>query len=387
MTIPLVDLRAQYGPLESEILGRIQNTLTKMQLFLGENVRELEESFSSFCGARHGIGVGSGTDALVLSLRALGVGPGDEVITVSHTFVATSEAILLVGARPLFVDIDPVTMTMEVSQIEPAITPRTKAIIPVHIYGHPANMDPILDVASRHDLIVIEDACQAHGATYRDQPTGTFGDAACFSFYYSKNLGAYGEAGMIVTNSDEVAEELRILRDHGSSKKYVHESVGYNSRLDEIQAAVLCAKLPSLRKWNDRRRELAQMYTDRLISLPLTTPSEEEWARSVYHLYVIRTQQRDSLLEWLHDRGIMAGIHYPIPVHLQEAYEQYAPTGGLPVTEKVASEILSLPIYPELSDEQLEEVVAGVQSFFSRNGSRKQPSLASRDVAMEGRSA
>ncbi len=387
MPIPLVDLRAQYAPLESEILGRIQNALTKMQLFLGENVRELEESFSSFCGTRHGIGVGSGTDALVLSLRALGVAPGDEVITVSHTFVATAEAIVLMGARPVFVDIDPVTMTMDVSKVESAITPRTGAIIPVHLYGHPANMDPIMDIARRHDLRVIEDACQAHGATYRDQPAGSLGDAACFSFYYSKNLGAYGEAGMIVTNSDEVAEGVRILRDHGSSKKYVHESVGYNSRLDEMQAAILCAKLPSLRKWNDRRRDLAQMYTDRLSSFPLATPSEEEWAKSVYHLYVIRTQHRDSLLEWLHDRGIMAGIHYPIPVHLQEPYEQYAPTGGLPVTERVASEILSLPIYPELSDEQLDEVVAGVRGYFSRNGSRNQASPASRDIAIEGRPA
>ena len=387
MPIPLVDLRAQYVPLESEILGRIQNALTKMQLFLGENVRELEESFSSFCGTRHGIGVGSGTDALVLSLRALGVAPGDEVITVSHTFVATAEAIVLMGARPVFVDIDPLTMTMDVSKVEGAITSRTKAIIPVHLYGHPANMDPIIDIARRHDLRVIEDACQAHGATYRDQPAGSLGDAACFSFYYSKNLGAYGEGGMIVTNSDEVAEEVRILRDHGSSKKYVHKSVGYNSRLDEMQAAILCAKLPSLRKWNDRRRDLAQIYTDRLSSLPLATPSEEEWAKSVYHLYVIRTQQRDSLLEYLHDRGIMAGIHYPIPVHLQEAYEEYAPTAGLPVTEKVASEILSLPIYPELSDEQLDEVVAGVHSYFSQNGSRKQATPALRDTAIEGRPA
>ena len=384
MPIPLVDLNAQYGPLESQILGRIQKVLRKMHLFLGENVREFEESFSSFCGTSHGIGVGSGTDALVLSLRALGVAPGDEVITVSHTFVATAEAIVLVGARPVFVDIDAVTMTMDASLIERAITTRTKAIIPVHLYGHPANMDPIMDIARRHDLRVIEDACQSHGATYRDQPAGSIGDAACFSFYYSKNLGAYGEAGIIVTNNDEMAEAVKVLRDHGSSKKYVHESVGYNSRLDEIQAAILCAKLPGLRTWNRRRRELAEMYTDRLRSLPLATPSEEEWAKSVYHLYVIRTQQRDSLLEWLHDRGIMAGIHYPIPVHLQEAYAEYAPIGGLPVTEKVASEILSLPIYPELSDEQLEEVVTGVQSYFSQNGSRKQASPASADIAVEG---
>ena len=384
MPIPLVDLNAQYGPLESQILGRIQKVLRKMHLFLGENVREFEESFSSFCGTSHGIGVGSGTDALVLSLRALGVAPGDEVITVSHTFVATAEAIVLVGARPVFVDIDAVTMTMDASLIERAITTRTKAIIPVHLYGHPANMDPIMDIARRHDLRVIEDACQSHGATYRDQPAGSIGDAACFSFYYSKNLGAYGEAGIIVTNNDEMAEAVKVLRDHGSSKKYVHESVGYNSRLDEIQAAILCAKLPGLRTWNRRRRELAEMYTDRLRSLPLATPSEEEWAKSVYHLYVIRTQQRDSLLEWLHDRGIMAGIHYPIPVHLQEAYAEYAPIGGLPVTEKIASEILSLPIYPELSDEQLEEVVTGVQSYFSQNGSRKQASPASADIAVEG---
>ncbi|MCH7786329.1 MAG: DegT/DnrJ/EryC1/StrS family aminotransferase [Chloroflexi bacterium] len=385
MTIPLVDLRKQYLGLEEEIMARIGESLRNMQLFLGENVQALEEEFAAFSGARHGVGVGSGTDAIHLALRALGIGQGDEVITVSHTFVATAGAIAQAGARPVFVDIDPVTMNMDPTKIEAAITPRTKAIMPVHLYGHPADMDPIMEIAKRHDLRVIEDACQAHGATYKGRLAGSIGDVACFSFYFSKNLGAYGEAGMLVSNDDEIVEKARILRDHGSSEKYVHVAQGFNARLDEIQATILRVKLARLEGWNSRRRQLAKMYAECLSSLPLTLPTEMEWANSVYHLFVVRTPERDSLLQWLHDHGVMAGIHYPIPIHMQEPYKEFAPEGGLPVTEKVAQEILSLPIYPELTSEQVEEVVGCIFEFFAANGHSNAGSLPLQGVAVERR--
>ena len=385
MAIPLVDLRKQYLGLEDEIMARIGESLRNMQLFLGENVQALEKDFAAFSGARHGVGVGSGTDAIHLALRALGIGQGDEVITVSHTFVATAGAIAQAGARPVFVDIDPVTMNMDPTKIEAAITPRTKAIMPVHLYGHPADMDPIMEIAKRHNLKVIEDACQAHGATYKGRLAGSIGDAACFSFYFSKNLGAYGEAGMLLSNDDELVEKARILRDHGSSEKYVHVAQGFNARLDEIQATILRVKLARLEGWNIRRRELAKMYTECLSSLPLTLPTEMEWANSVYHLFVVRTPERDALLKWLHAHGVMAGIHYPIPIHLQEPYKEFAPEGGLPVTEKVAKEILSLPIYPELTSEQLEEVVGCIFEFFTTNGHNDARNLQLQGVAVEGR--
>ena len=385
MTIPLVDLRKQYLGLEEEIMARIGESLRNMQLFLGENVQALEEEFAAFSGARHGVGVGSGTDALHLALRALGIGQGDEVITVSHTFVATAGAIAQAGARPVFVDIDSVTMNMDPTKIEASITPRTKAIMPVHLYGQPADMDPIMEIAKRHGLRVIEDACQAHGATYKGRLAGSIGDVACFSFYFSKNLGAYGEAGMLVSNDDEIVEAARILRDHGSSEKYVHVAQGFNARLDEIQATILRVKLARLEGWNSRRRELAKMYAECLSSLPLTLPTEMEWANSVYHLFVVRTPERDSLLQWLHDHGVMAGIHYPIPIHMQEPYKEFAPEGGLPVTERVAQEILSLPIYPELTSEQLEEVVGCIFEFFAVNGKNGTGSLQLQGVGVEGR--
>ena len=384
MAIPLVDLRKQYLGLEDEIMARIGESLRNMQLFLGENVQALEKDFAAFSGARHGVGVGSGTDAIHLALRALGIGQGDEVITVSHTFVATAGAIAQAGARPVFVDNESVTMNMDPTKIEAAITPRIKAIMPVHLYGHPADMDPIMEIAKRHNLKVIEDACQAHGATYKGRLAGSIGDAACFSFYFSKNLGAYGEAGMLLSNDDELVEKARILRDHGSSEKYVHVAQGFNARLDEIQATILRVKLARLEGWNIRRRELAKMYAECLSSLPLTLPTEMEWANSVYHLFVIRTPERDALLKWLHAHGVTAGIHYPIPIHLQEPYKEFAPAGGLPVTEKVAQEILSLPIYPELTSEQVEEVVGCIFEFFAANGHSDARSLQLQGVAVEG---
>jgi len=368
MPIPLVDLRTQYLELEDEILSRIKEVLRGMQLFLGENVQALERDFAFLSGAKHGVGVGSGTDAIHLVLRSLGIGLGDEVVTVSHTFVATASAIASAGATPVFVDIDHVTMTMDPAMVEDAITARTRAIMPVHIYGHPADMDPILEIAERHGLAVIEDACQAHGAGYKDRTVGSIGAAAAFSFYFSKNLGAYGEAGMVVTNGDEIAESVRMLRDHGSSAKYVHVEQGYNARLDEIQAAVLLVKLERLRMWNEQRRTHAESYTKRLNALPVVLPEEQSWAKHVYHLYVIRTQQRDALLEWLNSRGIMAGIHYPFPVHMQKPYRELAPKNGLPVTEKVAHEIISLPMYPELPSESIDMIADSIYDFFAVEG-------------------
>ena len=384
MPVPLVDLKAQYQALEQEVLARIQEVLRGMHLFLGENVEALEREFAAYCGARYGVGVGSGTDALHLALRAVGVGPGDEVITVAHTFVATAEAIVQAGARPVFVDIDPVTCTMDPRLVEAAVTAQTRAIVPVHLYGHPADMDPLLAVARRYGLRVVEDACQAHGASYRSRAVGALGDAGCFSFYYSKNLGAYGEGGMVVTSDEEVARQVRALRDHGSHAKYLHNAVGFNARLDELQAAILRVKLPHLEAWNGRRRALAAEYSRRLASLPLTLPVAQPWAFPVYHLYVVRTPQRDALYQWLHRRGVMAGIHYPVPIHLQAAFAGCGfPEGSLPETEAAAREVLSLPMYPELTPAQVDEVVEAVQEFFAAEYGRGQEQ-GTVEVAVEG---
>ncbi|MFW6194925.1 MAG: DegT/DnrJ/EryC1/StrS family aminotransferase [Chloroflexota bacterium] len=373
MTVPLVDLYAQYEPLEEEILGRIRDSLRGMRLFLGENVQDLEQEFASYCETRHAVGLGSGTDALHVALRAIGVGHGDEVITTSNTFVATAEAIRLAGARPVFVDVDPDTLNMDPALIEAAITDKTQAIIPVHLYGHPAPMRPIMEIARRRGLKVIEDACQAHGARYEGQRVGSLGDIACFSFYFTKNLGAYGEAGMLVTNDDAAAEAARRFRDHGSSAKYVHPSVGANARLDELQAAILRVKLPHLDAWNERRRALASAYAERLADVPLQLPVERPWANAVYHLFVVRTPHRDELQRWLSDGGVHTGIHYPIPIHLQEGYRSFSNgAGSLPVTEKAVSEILSLPMYPELTEAQLDEVVIRLSRFFGQKAEAAQ---------------
>lgn len=364
MTIQFVDLRKQYAPFKEDILAGIEKVLDGMQLFLGENVQQLEKEFAQFLGAAHGIGISDGTAALQIILRALDIGPGDEVITVSHTFIATGEAIVLTGAKPVFIDIDPSTYLMDVTQIEAKITPRTKAILPVHLYGQTVDMDPLLEIAKKHGLRVIEDACQAHGAEYRGRKAGTLGDAAAFSFYFSKNLGAYGEGGFISTNDSGLAEKIRMLRDHGSGVRYHHELIGFNARLDEIQAVVLRAKLPHLASWNEQRRSHALLYNDLLKDAPVTVPYELPGNNHIYHLYVIATQNRDELQAWLKEKGIFTGIHYPIPLHLQKAlsylgYQQ----GDLPVTERVTAQILSLPMYAELADEQIETVANSVRSF------------------------
>ena len=366
MNIPLVDLRKQYAPLKEEILSGIEQVLEGMQLFLGENVQQLEKEFAQFCGVAHGIGVSDGTTALHMILRALEIGPGDEVITVSHSFIATAEAIILTGARPVFVDIDPATYLMDISQVEANITPNTKAILPVHLYGQTVDMDPLLEIAKRHGLKVVEDACQAHGAEYKNRKTGSLGDAAAFSFYYSKNLGAYGEGGFITTHDSELATEIRKIRDHGSGARYRHDLIGFNGRLDEIQAVVLRAKLPYLVTWNKKRREHAQAYTNLLSRSPVKTPVERADNCHVYHLYVIEAPKRDELQAWLKSQGITTGIHYPIPIHLQKAmsflgYRQ----GDLPVTEQAALQILSLPMYAELNDEEIESVTDAIRAFWS----------------------
>jgi dTDP-4-amino-4,6-dideoxygalactose transaminase len=365
--IPLVDLKAQYKTIREDVRAAIDDVLEGMQLTLGPNVQAFDKEFAAFCGAKHAIGVGSGTDALQLVIRALGISAGDEVITVSHTFFATVEAVLYSGARPILVDVDEKTFNMDIAAAAQAITPRTKAIMPVHLYGRTIDMKPLLALAKDRGLQIIEDACQAHGAMLdTGAKAGNAGNASAFSFYCSKNLGAYGEAGSITTNDDQLAAELRSLREHGQSTRYYHPVVGYNARLDELQAAVLRIKLRKLPEWNARRQAIARHYDDQLKGSGVTTPEIPAGGRHVFHCYVIRVAggKRDALRQHLADRGIGTGVHYPVPVHLQEAsafmgYRQ----GDFPVTERIANEVLSLPMYAELSDGQVETVAGAVKEF------------------------
>ncbi len=358
MQIPLVDLRTQYQTIQSEVMTSIENVLTDMQLYLGKQSQAFEQEFATYCGCNYGVGCSSGTDALMLALRACEIGPGHEVITVANTFIATVEAIALVGATPVFVDIDPETYTMDWTQLEQVLNSRTRAILPVHLYGHPVEMQPVLEFAREHGLLVIEDASQAHGATYNGQRVGSLGDIGCFSLYYSKNLGAYGEAGICVTSRNELAESLRILRDHGSRIRYQHEVLGVNARLDEVQAAVLRVKMRYLEKWNAARQAHAQVYTEQLQGLVETVPMIWPWGTHVYYAYVVQVQNREQFRRELEQEGIATGIHYPIPVHLQPACAHYGyQRGMLPITEAVAERIVSLPMYPELTAEQIQKVV------------------------------
>jgi dTDP-4-amino-4,6-dideoxygalactose transaminase len=366
MAIPLVNLRKQYAPLKDEIISGIESVFEGMQLFLGENVQALEKEFAQFCNVAYGVGVSDGTAALHIILRAMDIGPGDEVITVSHTFIATAEAILLTGATPVFVDIDPVTYLMDVSQVEAKITPHTKAILPVHLYGQIVDMDPLLALASKYHLRIIEDACQAHGAEYKGRKAGSLGDAAAFSFYYSKNLGAYGEGGFIATNDPELHRRVRMIRDHGSERRYYHDLLGMNARLDEIQAVVLRAKLHHLDEWNHRRRAHASLYNKLLQGFPTVTPVEQVGNTHIYHLYVVRAPKRDELHIWLKEHSIFTGIHYPIPNHLQPALKSLGyKQGDFPVTEQVVGEIISLPMFAELMDEEVASVASVIDTFYS----------------------
>lgn len=342
-----------------------------MHLFLGPKLQAFEHEFASYCGCQFGVGVSSGTDALALALRACEIGPGDEVITVSNTFIATVEAIAMVGARPVFVDVDPETYLMDWRQLERVLTPRTRAVLPVHLYGHPAEMKPILDFARAHRLRVIEDASQAHGATYQGQRVGSFGDIACFSLYYSKNLGAFGEAGICTTNDGELAEKLRMIRDHGSRVRYLHEVMGVNARLDEMQAAVLLIKMPHLEQWNAARQKHAQTYTEQLQNVVEAVPVVNSWATHVFCYYVVQVRERDQFRGNLEQEGIGTNIHYPTPIHLQPACAKYGyKRGMLPITEEHASRIVSLPMYPELTEEQLQLVINAVKRHIVSNVSR-----------------
>jgi dTDP-4-amino-4,6-dideoxygalactose transaminase len=358
--IPFVDLKAQYRSIKSEIDAAIAHVLDSGEFALGSEVAAFEEEFAAYSQAKYAVAVNSGTSALHLALLAAGVGPGDEVITVPFTFVATVSAILYTGARPVFVDIEPHSYTIDVNQIEAAITKRTKAILPVHLYGQPANMDPILEIANRYGLRVIEDAAQAHGAEYRGRRVGTIGDMGCFSFYPGKNLGAYGEAGAVTTNNEKYAVTVRTLRDWGQTRKYHHELKGFNYRMEGIQGAVLRVKLRQLENWTEARRVRAAAY-NQLLNGHLLTPEEMPYARHVYHVYAIRTLHREFLEQKLNARGIQTGIHYPIPVHLQKAHVDLGyKKGDFPASEKAAKEVLSLPIFAELSRAQQEEIVGAI---------------------------
>jgi dTDP-4-amino-4,6-dideoxygalactose transaminase len=366
MQVPLVDLRVQYQALKPEILAAVADVFEGMQLFLGPNVRAFEEEFAAYCQAQQAIGVGSGTNALILSLRAADVGPGDEVITVSHTFFADTEAIALVGATPVFVDVEPDTWNLDPSKLEAAITPRTKAIIPVHLCGQPADMTPIMEIARRHKLFVLEDACQAHGAEYQGKRVGAIGDAAVFSFYCSKNLGGFGEGGMVTTNDAGLTARIRRLRDHGSDRRYEHAEIGTNARLDEVQAAILRVKLRHLDGWNAGRQANAAAYGELLAGTGLALPTVRPDRTHVYHLYVVQGPRRDALKDYLGERGISTGVHYPIPGHLQPAAQPWTKgPGSLPVTEGLAERVLSLPMYPELSREQVAYVADAVRAFYA----------------------
>jgi len=365
--ISLVDLTAQYHSIKKEIDAAILSTLESGHFILGPQVIKFEESIALYLGMSHAIGLASGTDALVIALRALNIGTDDEVIIPAYTFFATAGTVMAVGAKPVFVDVDPQTYQMDVSRIRSVITPRTKAVIPVHLYGHPAEMNPILKIARANNLKVIEDNAQGFGAEYFGKKTGSFGDIACLSFFPTKNLGAYGDGGAVVTNDPALAERMRMLRTHGWKKKYYSEEVGYNSRLDAMQSAILQAKFPYVDSWNNKRRELARRYTQHLASLGVVIPAESEGAKHVYHLYIIRSAKRDELQAFLKQKGIASEVYYPLPPHLSIPCKRFGyKEGDFPSAELAARETLALPLYPELTLEQQDEVIAAVKEFVSK---------------------
>jgi dTDP-4-amino-4,6-dideoxygalactose transaminase len=362
--IPFVDLQTQYQTLKAEIDAAIGAVLTRGDFILGGDVGKFEEEFAAFCGVTHCLGVANGTDALKLALEACGIGSGDEVITTAHTYIATALAISQCGATPVLVDCEPDYMLIDTSKIESAITPKTKAILPVHLYGQSADMDPIMEIARRHKLIVLEDACQAHGATYKGRTCGSIGDIAAFSFYPGKNLGAYGDGGAVTTNNDELADRVKLLRNYGQRVKYEHLVKGGNSRLDTVQAAVLRVKLRHLADWNLKRANGAAMYGMALAGTHLTLPRVAPWGTHVFHLYVVRTKDRAGLMTSLDAANSQHGIHYPIPIHRQAAMADLGyGAGRFPVAEELAPEILSLPMFPEISQAQIDRVAAACQGF------------------------
>jgi len=364
--IPYIDLNAQYQSIKSEIDSAIEDVINKSSFILGSAVSEFETGFAGYCAVGHCVGVNNGTNALLLALKALDIGPGDEVITAANTFIATVAAIAHSGARPVLVDVDPLFRNIDPVLLKMALSQKTKAIIPVHLYGQTADMDPILTLAEKYDVAVLEDTAQAHGATYKNRRAGSLGMMAAFSFYPAKNLGAFGDAGAITTNNANLAENVRMLRDHGSQQKYHHDMLGYNARMSGIQGAVLSVKLKYLDQWNEARRKIAGWYNEMLQNTPIVLPLSNPEYGHVFHVYVIETDQRDALQKYLSDHQIPTIIHYPIPVHLQPAfgYLDYR-KGDFPITEKLSDEILSLPIYPEMRQEQVEFVCEKVRDFFS----------------------
>ncbi|MGB2928748.1 MAG: DegT/DnrJ/EryC1/StrS family aminotransferase [Desulfobacterales bacterium] len=368
MNVPFLNLKIQYKQIKHEVMPMITEAMANGSFVGGEQVSCFEAEFAEYCNSGYCVGVNSGTDALRFALLTMGVGRGDEVITVPNTFIATTEAISQVGAEPVFVDVYPDTCNMDISKIEDKITENTKAVIPVHLYGQPADMDPILEIAQKNDIAVIEDACQAHGAAYRNRKIGSMGVIGCFSFYPGKNLGAFGEGGAIITQDEGIAQKIRMIRDHGQRKKYFHDLEGYNGRLDAIQAGVLRIKLKRLNQWNRARRKNAAYYNELLSEISsVTLLTEAEFADSVYHLYVILVNDRDELQKFLDSKGIATGLHYPLPLHLQKAYGRLGyKKGAFPVTENIADRLLSLPMFPELKPEQIEYVVKSIKEYINR---------------------
>ena len=366
MKVDVFSLKKQYEDIKDEIKGPVEKVVTSGGFILGEDVKLFEQEFPDYCGVKHGVGVNSGTDALFLACLACGIGKGDEVIVMPYTHIATALGISMAGARPVFVDIEEKTYNIDVSKIEKAITKKTKAILPVHLYGHPVDMDPLMEIAKKHNLKVIEDCAQAHGALYKDKKVGSFGDAACFSFYPTKNLGAFGDGGMVISNSEDIKERLLLLRDYGRKGRYEHILKGYNSRLDTLQAAILRVKLKHLDEWNEKRRKSAHLYTKlfKENNIDLVLPNESDYAKHVYHLYPVRVKDRKSVMEKLAEKGIRTLMHYPIPIHLQDAYKDLGhKKGDFQISEKCCEEILSLPMYPELPEEEIKYVVASFREI------------------------
>jgi dTDP-4-amino-4,6-dideoxygalactose transaminase len=364
MPVPFVDLKQQYLSIKDDILSAVAAVFDSTQFVLGREVAAFEQEFAAFCNVPHAVAVNSGTSALHLALLAAGIGPGDEVITVSCTFVATVAAVVYTGAKPVLIDVDPVSYTMDPALIEAAITPRTKAILPVHLYGNPADMDPILEIARRHGLTVIEDAAQAHAAEYKGRRCGSMGDLGCFSFYPGKNLGAYGEGGLVTTRNPEYVRTMRMLRDWGAEKKYQHVLKGFNYRMEGVQGAILRVKLRHLEDWTAARRANAAAYSKMLASSDLVLPAETPGNRHVFHVYAVQSDVRQAFMDSLGARGVQTGIHYPFPVHLLPAYADLGyHAGDLPVSERIAARVVSLPMFPELTTAQIEEVAQAVTEF------------------------
>ena len=366
--IPFVDLKAQYQSIKDDVQREALNVFEQTNFILGKPVSEFEEAFAAFCDSKFCVGVASGTDALHLAIKALDIGPGDEVITVANTFIATVLGISYSGATPVLVDMDEKTFNIDLDKIEEKITEKTRAILPVHLYGRPVDMDRLQKIAEKHKLYIIEDACQSHGATWKGKKTGSFGIMGCFSFYPGKNLGAYGDGGAITTSDEKLYNKLKMMRNYGSPKKYYHDFIGFNSRLDTVQAAVLNVKLKHLNEWGDKRFANARMYNKKLAGIgDIITPDLEGVESHVFHLYVIRTKKRDELLKYLNENDVQCGIHYPVPIYALGAYKPLGQSGkDFPVTERISKEILSLPMFPELTEEQIDRVVGTIKKFFER---------------------